>query len=186
MVTTTGLFQELRLHMGCTAPWGRGCWGGRGEGHKVPSTCGGGDGRGRGTGSARASWTAGDSVSRRILAANHVRGLCRGCPGPDRPSHGSSAPHLASTSLLLLRAWLPGFTAPPQSNSPSILTLLHPNSPQPPNSPRPITSLLLSAFLSASGPILLVSTSPMPFYHLAIATPSPPPATKSPNIKWRQ
>ena len=29
MVTTTGLFQELRLHTGCTAPRGRGCWGSR-------------------------------------------------------------------------------------------------------------------------------------------------------------
>lgn len=145
MVTTTA-FSKSSDYTWAARPHGVGAaGGGRGEGHKVPSTCGGGDGRGRGTGPARASWTAGDSVSRRILAANHVRGLCRGCPGPDRPSHGSSGPHLASTSLLLLRAWLPGFTAPPQSNSPSILTLLHPNSPQPPNSPRPITSLLLSA-----------------------------------------
>ena len=81
---------------------------------------------------------------------------------------------LASNSLLLLTAWLPGFTVPPQSTPANILTLLHPNSSHSPNSPRPITSLLLSALLSSSGPILLVSTSPMPFYHLAIATPSPP------------
>ena len=74
---------------------------------------------------------------------------------------------LASNILPLLSAWLPGVTAPPQSNPPNVLTLLHPYSAPPPNSPRPITSLLLSALLSAllssSGPVLLGSTSPTPF-----------------------
>lgn len=71
---------------------GVGAVGGAGGGAQDTFYLQGGDGRGKGTGPARASRTAGDSVSRRILAADHVRGLCRGCPGPDRPSHGSSAP----------------------------------------------------------------------------------------------
>lgn len=167
MVTTTGLFQELRLHMGGTASWGQGCCWGGGLGSGLLGGRAGahggeemdvGEGRGQtrprgqlGTVSAGESW-----LPTRLEAF-------AAAPLDPTGLHRAHLHPLASNILPLLSAWLPGVTAPPQSTPPNVLTLLHPYSAPPPNSPRPITSLLLSALLSSSGPILLVSTSPTPF-----------------------
>lgn len=166
-------FPRAQTTHGLHGPTGLGLLEGQGEGHKIPSTCREemdvGKGQGQpGPHGQPGTVSAGESWLPTTLEAFVVAALA-----PTGPRTAHLHP-LASNSLLLLTAWLPGFTVPPQSTPANILTLLHPNSSHSPNSPRPITSLLLSALLSSSGPILLVSTSPMPFYHLAIATPSPP------------
>ena len=117
MVTTTGLFQELRLHTGCTAPRGRGCWGGGGRGTRYLLPAGEemdvGEGQGQpGPRGQLGTVLAGESWLPTTLEAFAVAALA-----PTGPCTAHLHP-LASTSLLLLRAWLPGFTAPPQSNPP--------------------------------------------------------------------